>query len=407
MNNRTILIGDVIEKIQQIPNEIIDCVVTSPPYWGLRDYGVPGQWGLEKDFHHYLFKMKFFMEQVKRVLKPSGTVWINLGDTYSGGVAHSDWSNVDEDFDSQQMKNGKFLGPTKNQIQSKSLMCIPDEFKINCRDDGWHIRNHIPWIKDNAMPSSVKDRLSNKWESLFFMTKSPQYYFNLAAIRVKAKAPTIPFNVRVRDSDTERFLQKALDGEKDAHNEKGERKMIDVPGQTDQGIHRNRVEGKEDWYELDFTNKQDSTLGADGKPKANYVGFNERWKKDRKHKTGQGASISDRMKEGRLEGQDHEVGLPTDPKGKNPGDVLYINARPFPKAHFATFPPELPEFCLRCGCPPGGTVLDPFFGSGTVGVVAEQMGLNWIGIELKEEYITEISAKRLDKYKNHKMSDWF
>ena len=169
----------------------------------------------------------------------------------------------------------------KNHIQAKSRYGIPERFYANCIDDGWLARNHIPWIKENAMPSSVKDRFTNKWESVFFFAKEPQYYFNLDAVREKTITQTKPFNRRIQEAKKGlgqmkmgdlpgAFTQTAL--EDMTFNTKGERieglqeklmdrKMANVEGQSTQGIHRNRSEGKPDWE-----NKQDSTLGADGTP---------------------------------------------------------------------------------------------------------------------------------------------
>jgi len=374
LSNRTILEGDVLKKLDELPNDSIDCVITSPPYWGLRDYGVSGQWGLESDFKDYLIRMSQFMIRLKRVLKSTGSVWINLGDTYAGGYNHSDWSDVDTRFHSDQaIKARKFKAQVKNHLESKSRYGIPERFYINCIDSGWIARNHIPWIKANAMPSSVKDRFQNTWESIFFFTKSQKYYFNLDAVRQKPITETKPFNVRVRDA------KKGL----------GQMKLGDSPKAW-------KMSDKEDLeYNENGEKKQDNTLGADGKPKANYTGFNERWQNKAQDQ------FTKRILEERANGAGHDNPL-GHPNGKNPGDVFYINPRPFTEAHFATFPPELPTRILKCACPKGGIVLDPFFGSGTVGLAAEKLGLDWIGIELNKKYV-DIINKRLDPHKNIRM----
>ena len=300
--NREILVGDVLEKIKEIPDKTIDCVITSPPYWSLRDYSVEGQWGLEPDFHQYLAKMGRLMDELRRVLKDMGTCFINLGDTYN----------------------------------EKTRIGIPERFYINCIDSGWLSRNNIVWAKNNAMPSSVKDRFANKFELVFFFTKQQKYYFNLDAVREKTQTETKIFNVRVRDSDKARFLQKATEQEKLAHNKKGEFK-----GKA----------SKE--YFLKWQKNEDSIHGPNA--------YN--------------------------------------PNGKNPGDVWVINTKPYKEAHFAVFPEQLPTRILRCGCKPGGIVLDCFFGSGTVGEAAEKLGLRWIGIELNKEYV-KLAKKRLGPYLN-------
>ncbi len=371
MRNRTILYGDVLEKLQEIEPNSIDCVITSPPYWGLRDYGVLGQWGLESDFKDYLMKMGQFMVRLKRVLKSTGTVWINLGDTYAGGVSHSDWSGVDKDFHSDQaVKTRKFKAQIKEQLEPKTRYGIPERFYIECIDSGWIARNHIAWVKGNAMPSSVKDRFSNKWESIFFFAKNQKYYFNLDAVREKTISETKPFNIRVRENITGHAQAKlgdkswtASEKELKEYNKNGERKQDNLPGKN---------------HNL-------------------YKGFNQRWK-NRKWSDVQGQETQT-MAKNHYGIYDENGNNLNNPNGKNPGDVFFINPRPFPEAHFATFPIDLPLKILKCACPPDGIVLDPFFGSGTVGLAAEKLGLNWVGIELKKEY-TEISNKRLGPYNN-------
>ncbi|KKN76224.1 hypothetical protein LCGC14_0372500 [marine sediment metagenome] len=468
--NGKILHGDVLERLKDIPDESVDVISTSPPYWGLRDYGVKGQLGLEPDFRDYLKKMYSIMDELKRVLKKTGTCWINLGDTYSarpvgkfnGGGKEFSGRDMDEIFAS-----GK-VNKTGQGVKEKSRMGIPERFYIHCIDDGWIARNHIPWYKANSMPSSIKDRFTNKWESIFFFAKEKKYYFNLDAVRIPTLTDSEPFNIRVRENITGRAQLKLGDQAWTASEE-------EMKGYNRDGTRK----------------KQDETLGADGKPIPTYKGFNARWQKQKEEKYGnddkgsrrsrvaaglgsyagkrkehdslQYSTSLDRIKQKRLDGVDHEVGLGTvenfdgierfgtgkwqrhydkdgnclgcgehytkhtvsqnskdgiggavsrseeitwcNSKGKNPGDVFFINPRPFPDAHFATFPPELPEKIIKCACPEGGTVLDCFFGSGTVGLVAEQLNKKWIGIELSEEYI-EICKKRLAPYNSIRLDEF-
>lgn len=375
IKNRTILQGDVLEKLLEIPEESIDCVITSPPYWGLRDYGIVGQWGLEPQYGTYLIKMMAMMTCLWKILKKTGTCWINLGDCY--GSHRSNEESIQIGFDKQERD------PIKGY--EKSRMGIPERFYVMCIDDGWIARNHIPWIKENSMPSSVKDRFTNKWESIFFFVKQQKYYFNLDAVRVKPKGETKPFNVRVRDA------KKGL----------GQLKLGDNPKAW-------KMSDEEDKnYNKKGERKQDNVLGKDGKPKANYKGFNERWKQQKVNcpVCGKWHSVNAGKGEGYVKQglMSDRVSSFCDPKGKNPGDVFFINPRPFPEAHFATFPINLPLKILKCACPKDGIVLDPFFGAGTVGMAAEQLGLNWIGIELKQEYI-DITRKRLKPYQNERLN---
>ncbi|MCH8915698.1 MAG: site-specific DNA-methyltransferase [Thaumarchaeota archaeon] len=152
-----------MDKLPEIPDESIDCIISSPPYWGLRDYGVEGQLGLEPDFRDYLKIMGKIMDQLKRVLKSTGSCWINLGDTYAGGKAHSDWNGCTAEFIGRTKETEQyFVAQSKNHLQAKSRYGIPERFYIQCIDSGWIARNHIPWYKSNSMPSSVKDRFTNK-----------------------------------------------------------------------------------------------------------------------------------------------------------------------------------------------------------------------------------------------------
>lgn len=381
LKNRTILHGDVLEKLKEIPDEFVDCIISSPPYWGLRDYGIKDQWGLEPDFRDYLKKMQLLMNELKRVLKKSGSCWINLGDTYG---THSS---------GQDRKSKNSIHPDELKNYVKSRLGIPERFYIDCIDNGWIVRNHIPWIKENAMPASVKDRFQNKWESIFFFVKSQKYYFNLDKVREKPKTISKPFNLRVRENITGKAQMKLGDNswfaskkEMENYNKDGTRKEPsgDANSSSFQFVS---LEPNPNWKEA--KNKQDSTLGADGKPKQNYKGFNERWKVQSRHNVNFLYADSEGYNQ----------------KGKNPGDVFYINPKPIPEAHFATFPIELPEKILNCACPEKGIVLDPFFGSGTVGVAAEKLNRQWLGIELKQEYI-DIATKRLESYNITKLDNY-
>jgi DNA modification methylase len=170
-----------LETLRKMPNEFLDSVITSPPYWQLRDYGYPEQWGLEPTFQEYLEHLWEMMDEIYRVLKPSGTVWINLGDTFSGsGAGHKDTGKGSYDADNFRKQTTKI----KN-IPNKCLLLIPHRFAIGCIDRGWIVRNDIIWAKRNGMPESITDRFSKKHEYFFFMVKSQKYYFDLDSVRDK------------------------------------------------------------------------------------------------------------------------------------------------------------------------------------------------------------------------------
>jgi DNA modification methylase len=167
-----IIQGDSLSELKKLEPESVDCVVTSPPYWGLRDYGHEDQLGLESDFQDYIIHLADIFDEVWRVLKPTGTVWINLGDTYGGRVGGA------------QGKNGQFAGRTVTGARikherplPKSMLQIPSRFAIEMSTRGWILRNELIWHKPNSMPQSVRDRFTVDYEKIFLFVKSPVYYF--------------------------------------------------------------------------------------------------------------------------------------------------------------------------------------------------------------------------------------
>jgi len=169
--------GTCLDVIKTFPDKSIDCVITSPPYWQLRDYGWDGQWGNEPTFQMYLDNLWSLMDEIYRVLKDTGTVWVNLGDTYNGNkTGHTD----NKTNPAVKLNN---IDKKKQNAPDKCLLLIPHRFAIGCIDRGWVMRNDIIWAKRNGMPESVTDRFSKKHEYFFFMAKSEKYYFDLESIR--------------------------------------------------------------------------------------------------------------------------------------------------------------------------------------------------------------------------------
>lgn len=189
-----VYLGDSLEIIKTIEDNSIDSVITSPPYYQLRDYGWTGQWGLEKTHQEYLDKMIALMAELKRILKPTGTMWINLGDTYASwrGKGGGSPDRIEREKTGQNKTSVKFVidRPNKNDSLEKSLLLIPHRFAIRCVDElGLKLRNDIIWAKPNGMPESVTDRFSKKHEFIFFFVKQQKYYFDLDAIRDEHKYP--------------------------------------------------------------------------------------------------------------------------------------------------------------------------------------------------------------------------
>ncbi len=172
-----------LTTLKSMENASLDCVITSPPYWQLRDYGYKGQWGLEPTFQQYLEHLWKMMDLIYLKLKEGGTVWINLGDTYNGSKV----GNTSNKGYKENTKIDTFQKEKDRNIKDKCLLLIPHRFAIGCIDRGWIVRNDIIWAKPNAMPESVTDRFSKKHEYFFFMVKSEDYYFDLDSIRDKNK----------------------------------------------------------------------------------------------------------------------------------------------------------------------------------------------------------------------------
>ena len=363
-----ILQGDTLEMLKTLDSESIDCVVTSPPYFALREYEAgPEQYGLEPTFFGYLEKLYRVMDELKRVVNDTGTVWVNLGDSYNCTKSNNTnglGGSVKQKAGINRMKINKRVD---HSLRKKSLFGVPERFYVHCIDDGWIARNHIIWYKRNHMPSSAEDRFTNAYESVFFFTKNIKYQFDLDPVREKPLTRP-PKNPKRK-------------GRKPNNKSLGNRNFMPIhekyagePQSNVARLHKDR-EGN--------PNKQDNVLGADGKVKATYAGFNERWRNKplNRHEANQ-------LK---LDGTNS-----TPPKDKNPGDVWDIPTKPYKEAHFATFPPELPRRIIECSTKLGDTVLDPFAGSGTTLIEACRLQRKYIGIELSESYCQMI-RKRLQE----------
>jgi len=185
----SVIHGDALETLKKFPSECIDCVIFSPPYWQLRDYKFKGQWGLEKTPDEYLKNLWSLMDELKRVLKQRGTVWINLGDTYGTQSGSCRGKKYKSPTTMERRENGNML--LKNKSLHKCLLMLPHRFAIGCTERGWLVRNNIIWAKSNGMPESVHDRFSKKHEFIFLLAKNKKYYFDLNSIREPHKALSI------------------------------------------------------------------------------------------------------------------------------------------------------------------------------------------------------------------------
>lgn len=331
--------GDCLEVLQQFHTASVDCVVTSPPYYALRDYGNPYQIGLEPTHWDYLVHLVAVFDEVKRVLKKDGTLWVNIGDTYGGsGKGYGDL-NKDPKFGEGRQRTLKprgtrnvGAGGVRRHSEGKSLLQIPARFAIMMTERGWILRNKIIWHKPNAMPQSVKDRFTVDYEEVLFFTKSKKYFFN-QQLEPLAESTLPRYKRGVSDNAKYRGAGTAAGA-------------ISEP--------RPNIKTK------------DNRMAGGANSMQGHSGY---YKKD---------------------------GTPLfNPDGRNKRSVWAIPTQSFKGAHFATFPEKLVETPIRAGCRKGGVVLDPFMGSGTTLVVAEREGRKGVGIELNAEYI-EIARARIE-----------
>lgn len=369
-----ILIGDVREKLKELPDESVHCVVTSPPYFGLRDYGVDGQIGLEPTPAEFVAVMVEVFREVRRVLRKDGTLWLNLGDSYAndgkwGG--HTGGKHVKALHCSPIGRNKRYTG-----LKPKDRVMIPARVAIALQDDGWWLRDEIVWQKPNPMPSSVKDRTTPAHEMVYLLTRSARYHYDAEAIMEPMSDVSIarlsqPSIVSQQGGDKQDAYEAAGLNERS-----GSRRPNEIVKSLAAKVGKNeRIDGP----------------SASTSPRA---GFNARWDAQEAHQRLN--NQDEKLVAGEKWGARHEGWKATaaDRVGRNKRSVWTIATEPFPEAHFATFPTALIEPCILAGCPKDGTVLDPFFGAGTTGLVADRLGRNCIGIELNEQY-AEIARRRI------------
>ena len=485
-----IICGDTLEVLKQMPSDSVDCIITSPPYWGLRDYGEAtckvwggdpdcehefelehiqrepsktgeisekakigqgyrnyksgfckkcgawyGQLGLEPTPELYVEHLGLILKEIYRVLKPTGTFWLNIGDTYSG---------------------------TAYDLPRKCMLCIPERVLFKCLEIGFIVRNKIVWYKPNHLPSSVKDRLANAWEYIYLLVKKPKgYYFNLDAIResIVTDPSKITSNSLVREAKKEKYdkqgrlvkhdiavgrignfsysdplhtrpyygMSKFLESDVQTASPAQRALKVLLSGKLTTKV-RKAIEGLANYLkrkkeESGYTIKELSELtGIKKTTLEHYFRTDECF-------TIPDKSVWEALKPllnlGEYEDfvtEEIRNALPSPhPLGKNPGDVWSLTTEPFPEAHFAVFPVKLVVRCLAAGSPPDGVVLDPFIGSGTVGLACELLNhkmwdkipkfeeivnaeivksmdwkLRWIGVDIVSEYI-DMAKRRIEK----------
>lgn len=398
--------GDCLELLRQMPDESVQCCVTSPPYFGLRDYGVEGQIGLEQTPAEYVGKLVEVFREVRRVLTADGIAWVNLGDSYagSGKGPSSSLTPICEQIGSRPSRIGSVHGESGHTsgvtppegYKAKDLMGIPWRVAFALQDDGWYLRQDIIWSKPNPMPESVTDRCTKAHEYIFLLSKSAKYYFDQDAI----KTP-------LQDTSIERFnsgevLFGGVNRCPDTRLQSGNKWKMPDGWDTGPGghgsFHRN---GRE-------KGRPASWKGSDFDTGKTAIHQQERMQKGRdrsnENRNGEGQSALDRKGYEHRGTGDKTLGGHSgnfDAEGNligggfaNKRSVWSVPTQSFKEAHFATFPPKLIEPMILAGSREGDTVLDPFNGAATTGLVSLRYRRNYIGLELNPEYI-KISEKRL------------
>lgn len=364
-----ILIGDVFDRLAELPADSVDCVVTSPPYWGLRDYGVDGQIGMEPTLGEHLDVMVRVFDAVRRVMKPEGTLWLNYGDCYAtkpngrSAAATKAAGNDDRTFrdkpfstvgpvyasEGERDRRGNHstlsgAPPPKTPgrivaggtLKPKDLCLIPNRLAIALQDAGWWVRSEIIWGKPNPMPdSSGRYRPSTAHEKIWLLTKSAKSFYDSEAVRMPAADASIAR--WSQDIESQTGSDRANAGRKTNGAMKavgGKGNSNGYPGSDGDGIRRRTTTGN-------MPNETGDRLLRNYEPDLSAI---------------------------------------------IPPEVWPIATAAFSEAHFATFPPALVAPCIMAGCPKGGTVLDPFGGAGTTGLVADRLGREAILIELNPDY---------------------
>jgi DNA modification methylase len=377
--------ADVLEGLRQLPDESVHCVVTSPPYWGLRDYGVAGQIGLEPTPQGFVDKMVAVFRAVRRVLRSDGTLWLNIGDAYAGSwgaQSRGDYTPGTLDYPSKSIlsarqieaaqRHAAGIGSAKRTpgLKPKDLMGMPWRVAFALQADGWWLRGDYIWAKPNPMPESVTDRCTKAHEYVFHLAKSERYYFNAEAIKERAGDDIGPG-----------VGGWAAPGTLD-HTAVGQNR----PGITSHGDINKRIGAKGNANTFrggSYVNGQPGPRTAVGNV--------------RKSDSTNGSAMPGAAPHTGL----HRAGDPREVPSRNKRSVWTIATVPYPEAHFATFPPALAEVCILAGCPEGGTVLDPFSGAGTTAMVADRLGRDAIGIDINPDYVAmaerRVARDRLER----------
>lgn len=377
-----LFLGDARTRLPDLPAESVNTCLTSPPYWSARDYEHPSQIGQESEVEQYVHNIVEVFSVVREALREDGTVWLNLGDVYLNGVGTI---------------NGK--PPEKGWVRNKQLALIPFRVALALQEDGWWVRNAAVWHKSNAMPASVRDRLTNTWEPVFLLTKSERYFFDLDRIRVphvtndaveRRRAENGANGKAKGQQDLRRWLnsprhRSTIDGLKTVRRRPNAPRAVELAAYLREALQRKgeSIGWVAEQLGLPFERTRHyfrtDQVGSRVPPEETWLRLKELLDLDEQFDEAMEVEVGDNV-------------FRNHPKGRNPGDMLSVALRGSAHPHFATMPRPLADQCLKATLPYGGTCLDPFMGLGTTGHAAFALGGKFIGAEVQKAYLDLFAA---------------
>lgn len=415
--------GDSLQVAKGLDSGSVDCIVTSPPYFGLRDYGIDGQYGLESSPAEYVETLRVLFSELRRVLADDGTLWLNIGDSYIGGANSGGTQKERPRYDGRSLGNGSAVRvtglPAKKGLPPKNLLGIPWRVAFALQDDGWILRNAIIWNKPNAMPESVTDRLSGRYENVFLFSKSPRYWFDLDPIREPLayapgpKLPPIADDPIKYAPGVKGQTGRATTGRRHTFTDNGGRNPGDVWNINTQPFsaahfavmpaalaQRCIAAGCKPVRKCDCDDviatptgkgqrKADPSMvtgrAVFNRSRRDLEGTRPITRREQRHHANQLKSSPHRLEMESAAGAAFAHYIRTDDSGARPLPPELLDA--FTRRGWITESPP----CNHPASSPG-TVLDPFSGSGTTGLAAQRLGRRYVGIDLNAEYL-QLSLK--------------
>lgn len=382
-----LLHGDCRDVLRTLADGSVHCCITSPPYWGLRSYLPAGhpdkarEIGSEPTVHEWVRTMVEVFREVRRVLRDDGTLWLNLGDSYYGGGRGGDsGSSTMRSPQPSHSKHQAFTAEQRNAsaragrcressgLKPKDLIGQPWRVAFALQEDGWYLRQELIWAKRNPMPESVTDRFTKAHEQVFLLSKSERYWFDLAAVQEEASEGTHARYAQNGGKAPQGAARGFGDAPRAHKASSGYQKGKGVGRR--QGPPGNPAENEAPNPKAALADTEIPGAYADGKSER--MGRGAGWRKLAENGSGTKTNAS------------FDEAMAVMPAKRNPRDVRWLASEPFKGAHFATYPPSLIEPFVLAGCPEGGTILDPFGGSGTTGLVADRHHRNAILIDIDE-----------------------